>query len=281
MPFFKSLSDRLADQAEAKKRLLENARKVADRPSSSNTKSPSPASPKPTTPAVVVTSRPQRPWAEVRAGSAPLKYSARTTSEQIWAQPWTNGLVSTLLNAAERGGVTLCLIWPAQMSSLALLHALANVERVFARDLKGLRTLLYPGTHASRSSLHGVLMDRPQLSDFYRSLWAQQSNGSTDVVAHTSSPALLAALAALNDVRIRHPELPSPSIAELIPAFVFTPESKEWAATVESPLERTLSKVERLVHRRDLRQKVGTEWRSPDKAPGALMVLHHTAKKDV
>ena len=272
-----SLAKRLADQAEAKKRLLEKISKTGKR-SGVATKSTA-TSQSIASESVTQTSETLRPWANVRAGNAALKFSARATGDRISVQPWTNGLVSELLRAADHGDLSLCFVWPARMASLALIHALANFERVYSKDLRGLRTLLYPGTHASHAAFHSVLVDRQQLSDFYRSLWKQQPSGSTDVVTHTSSPALLAALAALNDIRINQSDLPNPSIAELIPAFVYRPESNEWAATVESPIERTLSKVDRRSYRRELRRKVGEEWKSPDRAPGALMVLHHTAKK--
>jgi hypothetical protein len=281
MPEFKTLADRQADQAKAREILAERLRKMATRPVRS--KQP-PAAPKvvaPAPPAPALTPAAQRPWARVRAGSATLDYNARSASERIAPQPWTNDLVSTLLEAAELGGVTLCLVWPAKLNSLSLLHALANVERLFAKDLRGLRTLLYPGTHTSRAPLHGVLAEKTQLSDFYRTLWVAQPNGSTKVISNTASPAVLAALGAVNDIRIRNPELSNPSLAELVPTFVFDPAKKMWATTVTNPLERTLSKVERLANRRDLRDKVGTEWGAADKAPGALMVLHHTAKRDV
>lgn len=195
-------------------------------------------------------------------------------------QPWTKGLVSTLLAAADQGGVTLCLVWPAKLTALPLLHALANIERVFAKDLRGVRTLLYPGTHAFRAPLHSVLANREMLSAFYRALWVQQANGTFEVEVRTSSPALLAALGALNDLSQHNPESPNPSLAELVPTFVFDPVKRTWATTVSNPLERTLTKVERLALRRDLRQKVCLEWDISDKAPGALMVVHHTAKKD-
>ena len=188
--------------------------------------------------------------------------------------------MSTLLAAADQGGVTLCLVWPAKITAMPLLHALANVERVFAKDLRGLRTLLYPGTHACRAALHSVLADRVALSALYRTLWVQQENGSLEAQSCTSSPAFLGALWALNDLTHHTPGAPNPSLAELVPTFVFDPAKRAWATTVSNPLERTLAKVERLALRRDLRKRVGLEWDIPDKAPGALMVLHHTAKKE-
>ena len=282
MAFNKSFVARQRDQAKAKEKLAEQARKLASRPIGSKKPEPEAISPKPapatpTTPEVK--RRDERLWRQVRVGSAPLEYCSRAAGEQVWLQPWTKGLVNTLLEAADLGGVALCLIWPAKLNSLAPLHALANVERFFARDLRGLRTLLYPGTHASKAALQETLADRVKLSELYRSLWVMHT-GSTEIATNTSSPAFLAALAVLNDIELHNPEVPHPSLAELVPAFVFDPSRKDWITTVTSPLERTLKKVEALAHRRDLRQKVETEWSNALKAPGALMVLHNTARKE-
>jgi len=280
MTNFKSLTDRRADQAKARERLAERARKFTSKPVGGKTPLAKPKVATAPLPAPLVATRSQRPWAQVRAGSAPLTYQSRAANETVAPQPWAKELVNTLLVAADQGGVSLCLVWPAKVTALPLLHALANVERVFAKDLRGLRTLLYPGTHACRAPLHSVLADRVALSAFYRKLWVKQANGSFAAEACTSSPAFLGALWALNDLTQHTPDAPSPSLAELVPTFVFDPAKRAWATTATNPLERTLAKVERLALRCDLRQRVNLEWDIPDKAPGALMVLHHTAKKE-
>lgn len=277
----KSLADRQADQAKAREKRTELARKIAAKPTGSKQKATKPRAQASAPPVdSVAATRPQRPWAKIRAGSAHLTYQARTTNEPIAPQPWTRELVSTLLEAADNGCITLCLVWPAKLTSLSIVHALANIERIFARDLQGLRTLLFPGTHACRAPLHSVLADRQALSELYRKLWVQKGNGLTGPEVCTSSAAFLAALEALNDVSLYSPDLPNPSLAELLPTFVFDSDKRTWGTTVANPLERTLSKVERLARRRDLRQKVSLEWAVPDKAPGALMILHNTATKD-
>ncbi|CAB3839086.1 MULTISPECIES: hypothetical protein [Achromobacter] len=278
---FKSLADRLADQSKAREKQAELARKYATKTVGSrppSVKARSLAAPPPPPPPVLV--HPQRPWVQVRAGNAQLTYQSRTANETVAAQPWAEELVSAVLEAADQGGVTLCLVWPAKVTALTLLHALANVERVFAKDLRGLRTLLYPGTHACRAPLHSVLANREALSAFYRTLWVQRPSGAFELESCTSSPAFLGALWALNDLTQHAPEAPNPSLAELVPTFVFDPTKRAWTTTASNPLERTLAKVERLALRRDLRQRVSLEWDIPDKAPGALMVMHHTARKD-
>lgn len=281
---FKSLADRLADQAKAREKRAELARKMAAKPARPKRK---PAETKDQTSAPPIAplpcahpARPARPWAHIRAGDANLVYQARATSEFIGPQPWTNGLVSTLLSAADEGTITLCLVWPTKLASLSLIHALANIERVFAKDLLGLRTLLYPGAYGCRAPMDSVLADRQRLSELYRKLWIQKENGSTQLDVCTSSKAFLAALEALNDIAINAPNLPNPSLAELIPTFVFDPGRRFWSTTAGNPLERTLSKVDRLARRRALREKVKLEWAEPDKAPGALMAIHNTATKE-
>ncbi|WP_442783223.1 hypothetical protein [Collimonas fungivorans] len=93
---------------------------------------------------------------------------------------------------------------------------------------------------------------------------------------------MLAALGALNDIRNHHDhDVENPSFGEVIPAFIFNATQHTWSSVLHSPLERSLTKVERLAHRRDIRDKVNAEWGDPKKAPGALMVLHHLARKSV
>lgn len=280
----KSLSDRLKDQAEAKERLAERLRKIALRNDKAKQVSAKGKSTKkkllePAQVAPEAVQRVRRSWAQVSAGSASIEYQSRTSGEEVHPQPWTTGLVNALLKTGDEGGISLWLVWPAKLSSVALLHPLANMERVFAKDLRGIRTLLWPGTHTSKATLQSVLASRTQLSALFRSLWGSGPGGGTELLVNTESKAFLGALDGLNYVHFEHPELPNPSLAELAPSFIFDPSKMEWTNTVVSPLERTLSKIARLAHRRMVREKLGSEWGAPNMAPGALMVLHHTAKK--
>lgn len=280
MPEFKSLADRQADQARAREKLAERARHYSVKSTKDKRKPPKLKSSSPPVQVPSPPNPPQRPWASVRAGDAGLTYQSRTANEALSAHPWTKELVDIMLGSANKGVVTLCLVWPAKVTGLALLHALANVERIFAKDLRGLRSLLFPGTHTSRAQLHSVLANREMLSALYRNLWVQQPNGGFEVQSCTSSPAFLGALWALNDLTQHTPSALNPSLAELIPTFVFETAERAWKTTTFNPLERSLAQVERLALRRDLRQKVNLEWGSPREAPGALMVMHHNAKKE-
>jgi hypothetical protein len=280
-PTFKDLIERQADQAKAREKRATQARRLVAKqddvlPVESTDESAATVS---TSQPRKIT-RPSRPWAKVRGGEARLPFYSRSEERtQLIVQPWAQQIVSTLLAAADEGGVRLCLAWPVRFDSLVVLHALASMERNFVGDLRGLRTLLYPGTFSSRAALQGALVDRERLSDFYRALWTV-GIAATTFQAHTRSPSFMAMLEALNDIRTHDPEVENPSLAEVIPAFVYDAGGHRWASVVQSPLERSLRKVERLAHRRNIRLKVNSEWADPRNAPGALMVLHHTAGKE-
>lgn len=87
-------------------------------------------------------------------------------------------------------------------------------------------------------------------------------------------------LGALNDIRMHQPEVENPTLGEIIPVFMYEVSTRSWAPVVQNPLERSLRKVEHPKYRSSIRAKVNAEWGDPKKAPGALVVLHHTSRKD-
>lgn len=281
-PRFKVLIERQADQARAREILAERAKQltakqVSDRQASSpNDQAATLPPPQPPTIASL-----SRPWARVRAGEAFLKFYSRSEQgKPLHIQPWAREMVSTLLQAADKGGAHLCLVWPVRFDSLVVLPALASIERNFTRDLRGMRALLYPGTYTSRAALQGALIDRVQLSDFYRSLWNVEGE-STEIAAHTRSQSFEALLSALNDIRTHQPQVENPTLGEIIPVFMYEVSTHSWASVVQNPLERSLRKIEHPKYRSSIRAKVNAEWGDPKKAPGALMVLHYTSRKDI
>lgn len=289
----KSFKDRLADQAAARKKLLERAQEMAARAAEARDKSPSPQAAQ--IEALTADGQPQQPpasppkpacpWTATRMADGSFEYAERESGLKVRPQPWARDLTNVVLQAADRGGVTLCLTWPGVITGLPLLHALANAERWFAGDLRGFRTLFFPGSYTSRAALQGILAQRSQAADLYLSLLR-----GTTLVSPTSSPAFEAALVALNNIRNTNPDLPNPSLAEFVPVFVFDAPEKRWVTTASVPLERTLSKVGKLsvgrgsagasAFRNDLKQKVGAEWGSPELAPSALMVMHHSTRRE-
>ena len=282
MPIKKpTIAERLALQAKARKELAERSKKLAIKNNGDQKIPPSKkTAPKPLPSPTKEVLRLVRPWASVRAGTTPFKlYSQLGNRKEVFAQPWAQAMISNMLQAADEGTVHLCLAWPIRFDSLVILHALASIERIYAHDLRGLRTLLYPGTHSSKAPFQGILIDRSQLSDLYRGLWTTKTDGSHKFEAFTRSQSFEAILETLNDIRTYHPELDNPSLGEIIPAFIYETSQGAWTTVANSPLECSLKKVDKLARRRIIRDKVSAEWYDPKKAPGAMMVLHNTTRK--
>ena len=229
-------------------------------------------------PVPALVASPDTSWRRVKAGAGGLRYAARAQpSIALSMQPWTRGLVDNVLEGASDGCIRLCLMWPARLASVVPLHAMATLERALAKDMQGLRTLLFPGTHTSAASLQGTLVDRTPLTDVYRQLWVSEAE-TVSRRAATESDSFVAMLAALNDIRNWSSELPHPSLAETTPTFVFA--DGRWGTAVTKPLERSLRKIRKLAHRKKIRDEVNAEWGSLKVSPGALLVAHGTSRKD-
>ena len=177
------------------------------------------ASPPPPEPDAALISM-ERPWASVRSGQAGCTFEERATGVELGAQPWTRGMLDSFLEVADHGGVEVCLVWPTSLRGVAQLHGLANVERLCVKDLRGLRTLIYPGNTATRLQLESVLIRRSRFAKLFSSLWSTEGKGPAVVLAETKSDAMVAALHALNDLDYRNTGAVNPSLAELVPTFV-------------------------------------------------------------
>lgn len=217
-------------------------------------------------------------WRTVRQGSGGLAFTSRTNpGQQVQPQPWLRALVNDLLAAASDNPIKLRLIWPAPLPSAAPIHALAQLERMAVSDLRGLRTLLYPGTHTSTASLQRTLTLRPPLAHAYSAMWDVDTTVTRLRVA-TQSPAMEAVFATLTNIERCAPDVAPPSLAELIPSFIS--QDGTWATAMTPPLERSLRKVSSRSYRTSLREKVQTGWGQVQDSPGALLVLHRTTGRE-
>jgi hypothetical protein len=219
------------------------------------------------------------PWLGGFSTADPVRLFRRSDAGELYlAQPWTRRLTEKALSAAAGQGVYLCLLWPVAITSVVLIHALATIRRNIAKDLQGQRTLLFPGTYTSATELQAWLVERKQFAELYRSLWSTEGD-STELLSWSGSDSMLAVLAALNSIENEDAQVPSPSLAELFPAFVFEADDDAWSARARSPLERSLIKVAKVRYRKELRARIKPEWADPKAAPGALLVVHNSATK--
>jgi hypothetical protein len=276
-----SLKERTEARTKGQEAQAERIRRIKAQQAANRARSEAaaPADAPPTAePALAVIASPDMSWRRVKAGTGGLRYAARAEPTiALTMQPWTRGLVDDVLQAAADGCIRLCLVWPARLASAVPLHAMATLERALAKDMQGLRALLFPGTHTSAASIQGTLVDRTPLTDVYRQLWVTEAETISRRAA-TESDSFVAMLAALNDIRNWSSELPPPSLAETVPTFVFADGS--WGTSVTKPLERSLRKVRKLAHRKKIRDEVNAEWGNLKVSPGALLVVHGTSRKD-
>jgi len=276
-----SLEKRSEARAKAQEAQAERIRRIKVQQAAARARSEAAApadAPPAAEPAPAPVARPDTPWRRVKAGAGGLRYAARAEPTlALSMQPWTRCLVDDVLEGASEGCIRLCLVWPARLASVVPLHAMATLERALAKDMQGLRTLLFPGTHTSAASLQGTLVDRTPLTDVYRQLWVTEAE-TVSRRAATESDSFVAMLAALNDIRNWSCELPPPSLAETTPTFVFA--DSRWGTAVTKPLERSLRKIRKLAHRRKIRDEVNAEWGDLKVSPGALLVVHGTSRKD-
>lgn len=186
-------------------------------------------------------------------------------------QPWAIELARTLLCRANDRKISLRLLWPAEIDAVAGLHAIANLSRMLGTDLAGLRTLLYPGTHATWTVLDRFTTDRAALSELWRSTY--------ETAPIRKSRSVEAVLEACNEIEQYTNEAPPPQVRQLIPAFIYDSAAKHWTSTKHLPLDRLIAKVTKLRRRELLRGRIQPEWCSAALAPGALLVLPRGMKR--
>lgn len=268
--------------AESKRALL---KRLHDRPRSS------PSEPVPQPPVASTNPEPNpeplldaaavgAPWHAVRTEANSVTFFSRADpAEPYLPQPWLRRMADVALLASAKGSVHVCLVWPAALDSVVLVHALATLTRNIATDLHGMRTLLFPGNCTSSVPLQAWLLDRARLATLYRELWST-GQGATKLQCLRASDSMQGVLAALNNIEVSDANLPDPSLAEVIPAFFFDERAKLWVGRAKSPLERSVAKVANPQYRRDLRERIKPDWGNAATAPGALLIVHNNARKE-
>lgn len=186
-------------------------------------------------------------------------------------QPWTVALVEALLGRAEDGRISLRLVWPVELPPIATLHALGSLSRAFSRDLVGLRTLYYPGTQISWTPFDRLTIDRTHL----QALWQQLREHA----ASRASDGFDALLSTANAIQLFNPMAPLPRVRQLLPAFLYCPDSKAFVATTRAPLDALVAKIPKLQYKRSLHEKLDPAWENPALAPGAFLTLPRGLKR--
>lgn len=268
----RSIQERNKDREESRSQLQERIKRLAARrPPDSNkvsvirerARAAEPADPPPPVITAAWTAEP---------ASALLNLHAANQGTRLALQPWADTLVSTLLNRALDGRLSLRLLWPVEIDALAGLHAIASLYRVLKGELRGLRSLYYPGSRVTCTALDRIAIERRGLA----ALWRSFNNGAQPAV---ESSVVRAVLEACNHIELYHNEVSPPQLRQLTPAFMYEPGTKQWEHTKHLPLERLITKVVKLHLRDQLRERIETDWLNAAVAPGALLVLPRALKK--
>lgn len=208
-------------------------------------------------------------------------YDRETPGVPLLPEPWLKKLANMMLEVSNSGGIHIALMWPARISSLAVAHSLAALERLAIRDLLGLRTLVYPVMPSSFYRLNHFLLDRPRLCELVRKLWVTGPQGTHLAALRTDSDRRKAKfLGALLELDKREPETPYPTTAEVLPSFIFRPESEGWGDYQHRLLLRSITRL-RWHHREDIRNDAFPFVGSPQTASDALFGIAYGTKKEV
>jgi len=172
-------------------------------------------------------------------------------------------LVDLYLHAARHKTNHIVLTWPNNPTTLALVHALATLERWNDGDKRGIRGLLYPTKSNAFFPLNHLHLDRVAVVESARSLLEVQANPRVT----RSLPQKDAFLFSLNSLRPEAKENFNPSVSELLPAFLAGPGFHGWEDCSDKLLAHLSAKLTRRAQAKALKgtsNYVGQPGTAPD-----------------
>jgi len=229
--------------------------------------------------AVTAETKPESHVTMARFGQAGVALFDRgQPAAKLWPEPWLGSLVNAALETAAKKEIRLCLVWPGTVRSVALIHALATIERLAIGDKKGLRTLLYPTKRWSFAALNQFLLDRESLLDWARKfLTVTKVSGTQPPMPGRDDQNKDMLLMAVQSMHNDSPSSTPPSIAELFPNFDWEFEKNTWGHYGVRFLKRS-----KVALQRSHLWKKGDDYRiaelgHPQTAPDALFGISHQA----
>lgn len=214
-----------------------------------------------------------------RSGNAATPLYVRGQPEPVWPQPWLHAIVDGTLATAASCDIRLTLVWPGQVESLGLIHALATLERMAIGDKRGLRALLYPTTRMSFSPLAHFLVDRDKLLTWARHYLTVAAGVASPLPGRDDQNKDMM-LMALQSARNAAPESDMPMLSEVLPHFDWDRGARSWGHYGDKFLRRSKDALQR-THKRALFRKEEdgriTQLGNPELAPDALFAISHLA----
>lgn len=173
-------------------------------------------------------------------------------------------LINVYLSAAQNLTHHIVLIWPVCPKTLAVVHALATLERWARGDKLGVRGLLFPTKTNAFYPLNHLMLGREDVLRHARQL-AEVGGVDTSKLKRKCSykDAFLFSLASLT----AEGEQIHPTMGELIPHFLATPDRLSWESCDSHLLEHVRAKLARRSHKKALAsncQFIGNAQTAPD-----------------
>lgn len=179
-------------------------------------------------------------------------------------------LADLYLHAAQHRSRHIAMVWPASLKTLTLVHALATQARWHEGDKQGVRGLLFPVKTNAFHRLNHLHLDRVSLLRIANEL--VEVNGNPRVTrSMREKDAFLFSLTDRSLSQVSG-ELFNPTIGELLPLFLATPDATEWKACDSRLLALIRAKLARRAHAKALRRNCAVIG-APRTAPDALFAL--------
>lgn len=277
-----SPAEKQQEQLAAKKALEEKRKSMVAKLSIKKEEKPEPVKkPKkeiPTAPEIISTTSTQSPLEDAHTSRAESVLFDRNHPEvQLHTEKWARDLINLMLTASVHPDIHMCLVWPGRPLALPLFHAQATLARLAIKDLKGIRTLMYPVKQTTYHAFHHFLIDRDLLVNSVRQVWGNV-NGRTEMIALRNCEGKSELLMALANIKSHQPDTPYPTVSEVLPTFHYNQEADSWGSYQDRYLARSITKLP-LAHRKAVREKIKSSLALPEYAPDAIFGIPYGTKK--
>lgn len=266
----KQLNDLLEAQ---KKRREELAKLVARKPAAPRTHEPQPRQPPPAP--IVQVVEPPAVVPRVREALIPLYQD-----DSVQPSAPSSALISVAdlyLHAAQHRSRHIAMAWPASLKTLTVVHALATLARWHEGDKQGIRGLLFPVKTNAFYRLNHLHFDRASLLRIASDLTEVNSNARV-TRSMREKDAFLFSLTDASLPKVAG-ETFNPTIGELLPLFLATPDTKAWKACDSRLLALIRAKLARRAHAKALQMNCAVLG-DPRTAPDALFALDGRMSED-
>lgn len=206
-------------------------------------------------------------------GEPTLMLTADGRTERQFLVSALHECVNLYLHAAQTGSRHCVLLWPGNLDSLPLIHALATLERWAWGYKRGVRAMMYPSTQATFNRLNHIFVNRTDIATL-NSMWQEITEPRGDIPQQScpEKDMMLFALSShFKDTTIQ------PCLNELLPHFLLEGDckAKEIAKQNYGPtyLSHVITKLSRRIHRKLVREGACMTLGPAATAPDAVFAL--------